>query len=255
VSVSRHLFIAIVLAATAGCRREPQCQGKPSNDEIARIRGLASRGAAPCPEHHDPTIELGETGLKLNGRLLAAADELPRDGFIRPIGALFKELELNRQTWQRVRPGQVFDGRATLEISPKARFITGASAITTAVRAGYLRTRVVSGDVSFDATCEVPGSPKPTGEPPRELYIVQKPDGRYDVTLRMGRVVVNELTDLVGVDGVAGAAENTCIAMNCDVIVPRMGGEFQLVARLLSRVLDRKFLSQRPPKLRFEYAD
>jgi hypothetical protein len=252
VAVSRHLFIAIVLAGVSGCRREPQCQGKPSNEEIARIRDLAARGAAPCPEHHDPTIELGENGLQLNGRVLAASDELPRDGFIRPIGALFKELEQNRRTWQRVHPGRAFDGRASIEVSPKARFITGASAITTAARAGYLRTRVASGDVSFDATFEVPGSPKPISEPLRELYIVEKPDGRYDVTLKMGRVVVNALTDLVGVDRVAGAVENACIAGNCDVLVPRMGGEFQSAARLLGRLLDLKPLLQRPPKLRFE---
>lgn len=249
---SQRSSIAFVIAiAIAGCHREPQCQGKPSNEEVARIRDLASRGAAPCPEHHDPTIVLGAKGIELQGRVLATTDELPRDGFVRPIGALFKELDQNRQTWQRVRPGQVFDGQASIEISPKTKFVTGASAITTAVRAGYVRTRIVSGDVSFDATCEVPGSPK-TPEPSWDLYIDQRAGARYDVTLKQGNVVVTMMTERVGVDGAASWVESTCSVSRCDVIIPRLEGEFQTAAALLRRVLGGKSSTQRPPKLRFE---
>jgi hypothetical protein len=248
---------AVVLAlwgvlALSGCNRDPRCRGELSGEEIARLEDLSARGAAPCPELRDPTVRLGAKGIELSGRVIATRDELPRDGYARPITVLHAELAQNRATWSRVHPREKFEGRASIELAPASDFIAGASTIVSVVKAGYPQARVDVGGVSFEATFELTRPPRGSSEPPRDLYIERKSDGKHSAEIREGKIVVTYLENPSGVDGVTSWIDKTCAVTRCDAIELQMPGEFRLTADLLRRLLSLETFTKRPPTLRFK---
>jgi hypothetical protein len=240
------------VVALLGCSRDPECRDGIGKQEVTRIRDLAKRGAAPCPELERPSLKLGAKGLELNGHVLATKADLPASGPPRSIDALWLQLQRSRALWRRVHPGETFNPLVEFEVAEETDFLAAASVFVTARAAGYPRARVACGAVTFEASSTVSLQPNAKRDDPMQLRIERLADGRYSARLVERSYIVVEATEPLDADGVVSWTDTYCKSSTCpDSVVLQMAGSFLPAAKLIRRLLDTKSLAGRPPAILF----
>lgn len=215
--VERIVASLVAVVALGGCKREVQCHGELSPDDLYELYKQTQRGREPCPGLLRPVVEADADHVALNRRTVAQSAAMKRHGG--KIQPLYDDLKRNRELWKQLHPGEAFDAEPEVTLSPWMPAGMGAAVLQTTAFAGYPAITVRTGrDVTKIRWC-VPGPPR-VDEPlsPESLFVREVDDGGYLVWKQVGadesrtaEQNVKRFADLPGaVERVCQAARGSC---------------------------------------------